>query len=84
MSLDTDQVAAAIARIEAKLDGHIEHSREWRAYSDGAIAELAAKVERGGDPLRQSGLGVLTGVALAAGALGSVAMARLKTVLGLE
>lgn len=82
MSFDAEEVAAAIGRIEAKLDGHIEHSREWRAYTDGAIADLAAKAERS-DPLRQGGLGVLTGIALAAGALGSVAMARLKTILGL-
>lgn len=83
MSFDAEEVARAIGRIEAKLDGHIEHSREWRAYTDGAIADLAAKAERG-DPLRQGGVGVLAGVGLAAGALGSVAMARLKSILGLE
>lgn len=83
MSLDAETVAQALGRIEAKLDLHIEHSREWRAYADGAIADLAAKNERG-DPLRQGGLGVVAGVAVAAGALGSVAMARLKSIIGLE
>lgn len=82
MSVGAEDVAKAIGRIEAKLDGHIEHSREWRAYTDGAIAELVAKVDRG-DPLRHGGLGVLTGVALAAGALGSVALTRLKSILGI-
>lgn len=83
MSLAAEEIAQALGRIEAKLDGHIAHSREWRAYTDGAIAELAAKSERG-DPLRQGGIGVLAGVGLAAGALGSVAMTRLKSILGLE
>jgi len=82
VSFDAEAVAQAIGRIEAKLDGHIEHSREWRTYTDGAIADLAAKAERG-DPLRHGGLGVVAGIALAAGALGSEAMARLKTILGI-
>ena len=81
MSFDAEQVAAAIGRIEAKLDLHIEHSREWRSHTEGAIAALAAKSERG-DPLRQAGLGIVAGVAVAAGALGSVAMARLKSIIG--
>lgn len=76
MSLGAEDIAQALGRIEAKLDLHIEHSREWRAHAD-----LAAK--SGGDPLRHGGIGMVAGVALAAGALGSEAMARLKSVLGL-
>ncbi len=83
MSLDAETIAQALGRIEAKLDAHLEHSREWRANTDGAIADLAAQRERG-DPLRQGGIGVLAGIGLAAGALGSVAMTRLKSILGLE
>ena len=81
MTLDAEDIAAAIARIETKLDGHIEHSREWRAHTDGAIADLGAKVQRL-DQLRHGGAGMLLGLALAAGAAGSFAVQRLKSLLG--
>jgi hypothetical protein len=80
--MDIEHVAVALGRIEAKLDGHIEHSREWRAHSDATIAEVAAKTERL-DRLRHGGVGMVVGLAIAAGAAGSVAMGRLKTLLGI-
>lgn len=46
MTGERNKAAAALARIEAKLDGHIEHSREWRSRTDAAIADLAEKTRR--------------------------------------
>jgi len=82
MIAEASKVAAALARIEAKLDGHIEHSREWRDRTDGAIADLADRVHRL-DQLKNRGIGLLAGVAIAGGAAGSFAASRLKTLLGL-
>ncbi len=75
-------MAAALARIEAKLDLHIEHSREWRAHAAAAIADVATRTERL-DRLRHGGVGMVLGLALAAGAAGSVAVGRLKSMLGI-
>ena len=83
MIRETSKVAVALARIEAKLDGHIEHSREWRNRTDAAIADLADKTRRF-DQLKNRGLGLLAGLAVAGGAAGSVAATRLKTLLGLS
>jgi|DewCreStandDraft_4_1066084.scaffolds.fasta_scaffold248402_2 hypothetical protein len=80
--MDGEDVAAALGRIEAKLDLHIEHTREWRACADVAIAEVARRTERL-DRLRQSGVGVVLGLAIAAGAAGSFAVGRLKAMLGI-
>lgn len=74
-------MAAALARIEAKLDGHIQYSREWRAYTDAAIAEIAVKAGRL-DQLKHRGFGVVVGMAIAAGAAGSAAFGKLKAILG--
>lgn len=82
MIAEASKVAAALARIEAKLDGHIEHSREWRGRTDGAIADLTEKTRRL-DQLKNRGIGLLAGVAIAGGAAGSIAASRLKTLLGL-
>ena len=78
--MEIQDLAVALGRIEAKLDGHIEHSREWRTHTDATIAEVVAKAERL-DQLRHGGIGMVVGLAIAAGAAGSVAMGRLKTLL---
>ena len=83
MTGERNKAAAALARIEAKLDGHIEHSCEWRSRTDAAIADLAEKTRRF-DQLKNRGLGLLAGIAIAGGAAGSVAAGRLKTLLGLS
>lgn len=80
--MDSEDMAAALGRIEAKLDLHMEHCREWRANSDAAIAEVAAKAEKL-ERLRHGGMGLVAGLAVAAGAAGSVAMGRLKSLLGI-
>ena len=82
MTLNGARMAAALGRIEAKLDAHIEHSKDWQARTDRAIANLAQEAQRL-DQLRNRGIGLLAGVAIAGGAVGSVAAARLRTVLGL-
>lgn len=78
---EINKTAAALARIEAKLDGHIEHSREWRDRTDSAIADLRERSQRF-DQLKNRGLGLIAGLAIAGGAAGSVAAARLKALLG--
>ncbi len=82
MISEASKVAAALARIEAKLDGHIEHSREWRDRTDTTIADLVEKTRRL-DQLKNRGLGLIAGLAVAGGAAGSVAATRLKTLMGL-
>jgi hypothetical protein len=82
MTAVAGKTAAALARIEAKLDSHIEHSREWRDRTDAAINDLVEKSRRL-DQLKNRGLGVLAGIAVAGGAAGSVAVARLKSLFGL-
>ena len=81
MIAETHKMTAALARIEAKLDGHIEHSREWRNRTDAVIADLLTKSHRL-DQLKNRGIGLVAGVAIAAGAAGSVMVTRIRAILG--